>query len=91
MVRGTQKQIIHVKNPESAWCEEAFLVVRGGAWVPDTSATMAEEVERMLSGVRAPGEKEEEPPILKAKRWGAILCCFLGGVCLGVALTLLIL
>lgn len=91
MVRGTQKQIIHVKNPESAWCEEAFLVVRGGAWVPDTSATMAEEVERMLSGVGTPKKEEEEIRSSKAKRWGTTLLCFLGGVCLGVALTLLIL
>ena len=37
MVRGIQKQVIHVKNPENSWCEEAFLVVRAGAFAPPPS------------------------------------------------------
>lgn len=89
MVRGIQKQVIHVKNPGNSWCEEAFLVVRAGAFAPESGVTMAEEVERMLDGTRG-ARPEQTAPRAFARRWGAALLCFMGGICLGVGLALLL-
>ena len=91
MVRGTHKQIIHVKNPGTPWCEEAFLIVRGDRSCPGSGSTMAEEVEKMLSG-NAPGVVSPAvSPGSGIKRAGIALLIFFGGVCLGVAVTLLFL
>lgn len=89
MVRGIQKQVIHVKNPESAWCEEAFLVVRAGAFAPESGVTMAEEVERMLDGTKEIRETKRAPSFLGG-RWGAAILFLLSGICLGAGITLLL-
>ena len=89
MVRGIQKQEIHVKNPGNSWCEEAFLVVRTGAFAPESGVTMAEEVERMLDGTRETRPIQSAPRV-SVRRWGAALLFMLGGICLGVGLTLLL-
>lgn len=91
MVRGTHKQIIHVKNPGTPWCEEAFLIVRGDRSYPGSGSTMAEEVEKMLSGTASGEVSPAAPPRSGIKRAGVALLTFFGGVCLGVAVTLLIL
>ncbi|MBQ4324331.1 MAG: hypothetical protein IJC29_00910 [Clostridia bacterium] len=50
MVRGTQKQIIHLKTPESSLFEEAFLIVKPQpARQTPTRTTMVEEANRLLS------------------------------------------
>lgn len=89
MVRGIQKQVIHVKNPGNSWCEEAFLVVRAGAFAPESSVTMAEEVERMLDGTGETRESKKAPGET-IRRWGAAVLFLLGGICLGAGLTLLL-
>ncbi|MDY3865087.1 MAG: hypothetical protein SOZ43_02745 [Eubacteriales bacterium] len=90
MVRGIQKQVIHVKNPENSWCEEAFLVVRAGAFAPESGVTMAEEVERMLDGTRNTRETYEKKSPGLWRRWSVAVLFLLGGICLGAALTLLL-
>ena len=91
MVRGTHKQIIHVKNPGTPWCEEAFLIVRGDRSYPGSGSTMAEEVEKMLSGTASGEVSPAAPRKSGIKQAGIALLTFLGGVCLGVAVTLLFL
>lgn len=88
MVRGIQKQVIYVKNPENSWCEEAFLIVRAGARTPKGETTMAEEVERMLAGTRIRSESASGG--CRMRRWFVRICLLAGGVCLGAAVALLL-
>ncbi len=48
MLRGCQKKIYHVRKLDSAYFEEAYLVLRNG--VPESGATsnLAEEAERIV-------------------------------------------
>lgn len=89
MVRGIQKQVIYVKNPENSWCEEAFLIVRAGARTPNGEMTMAEEVERMLAGTRISTACASARGG-RIRRWLLCVCLLAGGVCLGAAAVLLL-
>ncbi len=83
MVRGTQKQIIHLKNPESALFEEAFLIVKQPPRTPFRERTMVEEANRLLEGFPLSSDTQEAPK--KTKR--GVPFGFLLGIVCGAVLT----
>ena len=88
MVRGIQKQIIHLKNPESALFEEAFLIMKTGARQNVPTLTMVEEANRLLETLAPTPIQEEDPPTTGGLR---SLLLFFCGTLLGVFATLLFL
>jgi len=83
MVRGIQKQIIHLKNTESPYFEEAFLIVRQLP-PPPAARTMVEEANRLLfsqTGELSPGSRPH-------RRFYVL--GFLAGALVGAAVTALV-
>ena len=78
MVRGTQKQVIHLKNPESPLFEEAIFVMKHMPHTPLSQRTMVEEANRLLSGEGigdTPAEQKEDvrTPFLALFFLGAVV------------------
>ena len=88
MVRGIQKQIIHLKNPESALFEEAFLVLKLGARQNVPTLTMVEEANRLIDAMGTSSQKERKNRVTSTM--GAVLL-FLTGALSGTLFTLLFL
>ena len=87
MVRGIQKQVIHLKNPESPLFEEAFLIVKPTARKQVPAMTMVEEANRLLAVQDTIQESSRcLSPIQRTLR-GMIL--FFSGTLFGVLATLL--
>jgi hypothetical protein len=90
MVRGTQKQIIHLKNPESPLFEEAFLIVKNSPPAPITSRTMVEEANRLLTEPSAmPSAQAEACPPVSEKRLLRSTLLFLCGAACGALIAVL--
>ncbi len=87
MLRGTKKQIIHLKNPESPLFEEAFLIVKHDPPSGTNSRTLAEEASRLL----ADPYKPETPtsPTHPARGVRQVLLGFLLGAACGAAVLTL--
>ncbi|MCI9449973.1 MAG: hypothetical protein HFE30_06960 [Clostridiales bacterium] len=87
MVRGCEKRIYYVKNPESDIFDEAYLVLRRQeadslAGKCTTDEEMRFEAMRILSGISGNGEKnEKERSKIKFAR------AFVAGAALSAALT----
>ncbi len=83
MLRGTKKQIIHLKHPESPLFEEAFLIVKTHPPVPLRPTTMVEEANRLLA------EQDTPTPLPPSRahhsRFFEAVLSFVGGVLTGVA------
>ena len=77
MVRGCEKRIYYVKNPESELFDEAYLILRRGART-DTATPKEIELEAMRI-VR--GSDMHEPPVKKHEN----LKAFLAGAALSAA------
>ena len=88
MVRGIQKQIIHLKNPESALFEEAFLVLKLGARQNVPTLTMVEEANRLIDAMGTSSQKERKNRVTSTM--GAVLLFFTGALS-GTLFTLLFL
>jgi hypothetical protein len=88
VVRGIQKQIIHLKNPESALFEEAFLVLKLGARQNVPTLTMVEEANRLIDAMGTSSQKERKKRVTSTM--GAVLL-FLTGALSGTLFTLLFL
>ncbi len=88
VVRGIQKQIIHLKNPESALFEEAFLVLKLGARQNVPTLTMVEEANRLIDALSTSPKKEGKSRVTSTL--GAVLL-FLSGALIGTLTTLLFL
>lgn len=88
MVRGTQKQIIHLKHTESSLFEEAFLILKPTA-TPPRRVDMVAEAERILSRKRD-GQEQEQGGAYKTRHFPLFLS-FLAGVLLGTLIPLLFL
>ena len=86
MVRGTQKQIIHLKHTESSLFEEAFLILKPTA-APPRRVDMVAEAERILSQKR---DGQEQGGAYKTRRF-PIFLSFLAGVLIGTLIPLLFL
>ena len=86
MVRGTQKQVIHLKSPESPLFEEAIFVIKHMPHVPPTQRSMVEEANRLLSGEMS---DELSTQVEGVKRTPAPLLLFLGAL-IGASVTALI-
>jgi hypothetical protein len=84
MVKGTQKQVIHLKNPESDLFEEAFFVIKHTPRTPPTKRTMVEEASRILQG-EAVGEVTQQK---EAEKGNGFLCVlFFIGAILGATVS----
>jgi hypothetical protein len=86
MVRGTQKQVIHLKSPESPLFEEAIFVIKHMPHTPPTQRTMVEEANRLLAGE---GVCEVPAQVGERMQTPAPLLLFLGALC-GAAFTALV-
>ncbi len=87
MLRGTKKQIIHLKNPENPLFEEAFLIVKNHPPKEGAPRSMVEEANRLL----AVQDKQVYSMPAQRKRhlpWLALLC-FMSGAVTGVLILLL--
>lgn len=80
MVKGRQRRVLHLKNPESGLFEEAFFFLKASAGEasPCDARDMVAEANRILLGCRA-GEATRRP----RRR----LAAFLLGILCGAALT----
>lgn len=86
MVRGTQKQIIHLKNTDSPLFEEAFLIVKQYPQATIGPRSMVEEANRLLSA-----DREDLPsPQKQEKRGTAPLTLFVSGAIVGAAVCALL-
>ena len=88
VVRGIQKQIIHLKNPESALFEEAFLVLKLGAKQNIPTLSMVEEANRLIESLSTSAKKEKQTHV-SPTICGVLL--FFTGAMFGTLLTLLFL
>lgn len=80
MVRGCEKRIYHVKNPESEIFDEAYLVLRRQSGSKAASPREIElEAKRIVMG--AAGEKGNTDPKIKSEK----LRAFLAGAALSAA------
>jgi hypothetical protein len=86
MLRGTQKQVIHLKNPESPLFEEVIFVMKHMPQVIPTQRSMVEEATRLLEGE---GTCDTPPQVEGDKQTYAPLLLFLGALG-GAAFTALI-
>lgn len=87
MVRGTQKQIIHLKHTESALFEEAFLILKPTSATPPGGCDMVAEAERLLSRHR---DEPAQGGAEKTRRFPPVLA-FLAGLLSGALIPLLFL
>ncbi len=88
MLRGTKKQIIHLKHTESPLFEEAFLIVKHSPPAGMSARTLAEEANRLLSEKR--GEEAEHMPLpSREKRMKWVIPAFLLGAVSGAAILTL--
>ena len=79
MVKGCQRRVLHLKNPESGLFEEAFLFLRAPSSDPPPDAReMVEEANRILLGCRETGVGRRQ----RSRR-----AAFLFGVLAGAALA----
>lgn len=64
MLRGCQKKIYHVRKLDSAYFEEAYLILRNG--IPEScgSATLAEEADRIIHEVYGCCQVRTRHPLL---------------------------
>ncbi len=90
MVRGTQKQIIHLKNPESPLYEEAFLIVKSAPQKAQTRRTMVEEANRLLGEVPSANTYIPQPPREDAQQGFSPIFWLVVGFFVGAILTNLI-
>lgn len=72
MLRGTKKQIIHLKNTESPLFEEAFFIVRNTPRTKERRTTMVEEAERLLAEPDKERDNATPPPRKEKKRAGVL-------------------
>ncbi len=87
MLRGTKKQIIHLKNPESPLFEEAFLIVKHDPSTRVGAKTLAEEANRLLTD---PYKTEERPSPARHRRdLRPLLFGFLLGASFGILILVL--
>ncbi len=89
MLRGTSKQIIHLKNPESNLFEEAFLIVKTPPHPESSRRTMVEEANRLLEEhPAAPAQTDGSRPagVWRALRW---VLLYLTGALTGAMITVL--
>ncbi len=90
MLRGTKKQIIHLKHPDNPLFEEAFLIVKHDPSAASPARSMVEEANRLL----AEPYKQEITPAPAPRRHGvrwALLCFLFGAISSAAILTLCIL
>ncbi len=88
MLRGTKKQIIHLKHTESPLFEEAFFIVKHSPPADMSSPrTLAEEANRLLSEPDKSERPASPPPRVRGVR-RAILIFLLGAACGAAILTL---
>ncbi|MBQ8523408.1 MAG: hypothetical protein IJ457_02160 [Clostridia bacterium] len=73
MVRGCEKRIYHVKNPESELFDEAYLILRRGA---RTSAATPREIE--LEAMRILRGSDRSQPKSTQRKLGSLKSFFLG-------------
>ncbi len=87
MLRGTKKQIIHLKNPDSPLFEEAFFIVKHDPSAHASSRTLAEEANRILADPYRPEEKTSPTRPRRGVRL-ALLGFLIGAVTGAAILTL---
>ncbi len=90
MLRGTQKQIIHLKHTESPLFEEAFFIVKHTPPQGMSARTLAEEATRLLTEQNKSGTPSSPPPRSRGARW-VIPAFLLGAACGAAILTLCLL
>ena len=88
MIRGCERRIYHVKNPESDIFDEAYFVLRRG-YEPSSAvgrrAALDEEVRRLVSGEGLP------EPDLRPRLPGRIAAFVAGAAVSAVVVTLVLL
>ena len=85
MVRGCEKRIIHLKNPQSELFEEAIFLLKENPYTPQMSDIVA-EANRILGE----GEERRRRSVMPGGK-GKMLFFFLGfGVCALLAFLLLL-
>ena len=82
MVKGCQRRVLHVKNPEGGLFEEAFFLLKDAGPEGKTGATRADmvrEANRILAGGEDPEEnakgRRAAPLFLLGALFGAALSC----------------
>ncbi len=79
MLRGTKKQIIHLKHTESPLFEEAFLIVKQLPQEDLPPRTLAEEANRLLTGQTTAGAPAQPVRRMYGMKW-AVLAFLLGAL-----------
>lgn len=86
MVRGTQKQIIHLKNPENPLFEEAFLIVKQPLRQDVPALTMVEEANRLIATHATVANQTQTPSTTRILR---VVLLYISGILTGMLATLL--
>lgn len=75
MLKGVNRKIIEVRDPDSRYFERAILFVRQGDWAPKEIDEQAEQYLRAASERwAAPGQPRRPPPCSRS-RSGSESCC----------------
>ncbi len=86
MLKGTQKQIIFLKDTKSGIFDEAYFILKPSGVSTVTRSDMVEEANRIISSSLI-AEKSTLPE-KKKKKNTLPLWCFILGLCLGILISL---
>lgn len=81
MIKGCQKRIIHIKNTNSPYFEEAYFVLRDGCDPMITENDMLKEALKIAKGARdsaRSGKKTLSPRGITALIWTSVALAIIG-------------
>ena len=72
-MKGTQRRVVHIKNTDNDFFEEAYLILKEDRENPSSEANLAEEANRFLLDSGGGEEKKKKRKISTIAVVGAIL------------------
>lgn len=95
MIKGCSRKIYHVRNISDKYFDEVYFILKDGETLPDspsTSATLAEEAERIIKEAGVMFRKERSKRTSPLSRLCAFLCgAFTSSAILGIIALLTVL
>ncbi|MBE6615888.1 MAG: hypothetical protein E7631_11370 [Ruminococcaceae bacterium] len=75
MIRGCQKRVYYLKNPNSPLFAEAYFILKGEKTPAPKETEMAEEARRIVENFENPGSRKPypSPPFCAGQKIGAFM------------------